>query len=648
MFEIKNVSKQYQDEIALNNISFSIEKGLNFIVGASGSGKTTLLKIISGMEQDFDGEVYYQDKRIKELTPTESSYFYNNIFGFVWQDFNLLEDSTVLENVLLPQYLKDKKNKTHADKLLKELKIADLTHQKVKTLSGGQKQRVAIARELMKNPEVIIADEPTSALDEETSKITMDILKNLSKERTVIIVTHDILSIEPHSNILDLDTGEFILSQNESINEIGNLKMDKVHRLPLKDAFTIAIANVKNKFGRFLVSALSFMIASTFLLTTISGAVGGSSQDEFDELIETYGEGLTDISVVGSFISAGDTSDTQEEKPSANVSQDINGLYDKYMDDERVDFTVYLQGLNNISVTVRGKEYQIQGTGSVPSIHKLLAGEMPTGTGNEIVVPESFVKNLGLSNEQAIGEEIDFSSAIFNWDTGEPVLRDALITAKIVGIADTTVSFEYEGQMVDYPVDDSFFFSQAALNDMRKQTGTENEAMNFLIRAKTPADMIAIKDELNEIGIVPLGQFELVEDIVRLNEQTVEQSGSANMLIGILSILMVIAISLITSLMRQREYAIYKISGYNNTHLGFLSLTEKITEMITAVLLMLAVSPLLNIATESLFNTNIRSTEMLRQGALLIVLVGIIAYMPTVFAIVKTNIATSLKTGDRT
>lgn len=647
MFEIKNVSKQYQDEIALNNISFSIEKGLNFIVGASGSGKTTLLKIISGMEQDFDGEVYYQDKRIKELTPTESSYFYNNIFGFVWQDFNLLEDSTVLENVLLPQYLKDKKNKTHADKLLKELKIADLTHQKVKTLSGGQKQRVAIARELMKNPEVIIADEPTSALDEETSKITMDILKNLSKERTVIIVTHDILSIEPHSNILDLDTGEFILSQNESINEIGNLKMDKVHRLPLKDAFTIAIANVKNKFGRFLVSALSFMIASTFLLTTISGAVGGSSQAEFDELIETYGEGLTDISVVGSFISAGDTSDTQEEKPNANVSQDINGLYDKYMDDERVDFTVYLQGLNDIRVTVRGKEYQIQGTGSVPSIHKLLAGEMPTGTGNEVVVPESFVKNLGLSNEQAIGEEIDFSSAIFNWDTGEPVLRDALITAKIVGIADTTVSFEYEGQMVDYPVDDSFFFSQAALNDMRKQTGTENEAMNFLIRAKTPADMIAIKDELNEIGIVPLGQFELVEDIVRLNEQTMEQSGSANRLIGILSILMVIAISLITSLMRQREYAIYKISGYNNTHLGFLSLTEKITEMITAVLLMLAVSPLLNIATESLFNTNIRSTEMLRQGALLIVLVGIIAYMPTVFATVKTNIATSLKTGDR-
>ena len=111
MFEIKNVSKQYNGEIALNHVSFTMGKGLNFIVGASGSGKTTLLKIISGMEQDFDGEVYYHGKRIKELTSSEKSYFYNNVFGFVWQDFNLLEDSSVLENVSLPQYLKDKKNK---------------------------------------------------------------------------------------------------------------------------------------------------------------------------------------------------------------------------------------------------------------------------------------------------------------------------------------------------------------------------------------------------------------------------------------------------------------------------------------------------------------------------------------------------------
>ena len=647
MFEIKNVSKQYNGEIALNHVSFTMGKGLNFIVGASGSGKTTLLKIISGMEQDFDGEVYYHGKRIKELTSSEKSYFYNNVFGFVWQDFNLLEDSSVLENVLLPQYLKDKKNKKNADKVLKELKIFDLAHQKVKSLSGGQKQRVAIARELMKNPQVIIADEPTSALDEETSKTTMDILKALSKKRAVIIVTHDTNLIEPNSNILDLDEAESIALQQKVVNEKEILKYDETHRLSLKNAFAITKSNVKNKFGRFLVSALSLMIAGTFLLTTVSGAIGGSSQGEFDELIDTYGEGLTDISVVGSFMSAGGTDDTQEEKPNADVSQDISGLYDKYIDDERVDFTVYVKAFDNIKVTVSGKEYQIQGTGTVPSINKLIAGRMPTGKGNEVVVPESFVETLGLSNEQAIGEEIDFSSAIFNWDTGEPVLRDAFITAKIIGIADTTAYFEYEGEVSEYPVDDSFFFSKAALDEMRKQTGTENDAMNFLVRAKTPTDMIAIKDELNEIGIVPLGQFELVEDIVRLNEQTTEQSGSASMLIGILSVVMVIAISLITSIMRKREYAIYKVSGFNNGHLGLLSFTEKVTETVTAILLMLVASPLINTATESLFNTNILSSQMLFTGALLIVLVGTVAYLTTATSIVKTNTSTALKTGDR-
>lgn len=647
MFEIKNVSKQYNGVFALNKLSFTIGKGLNFIIGTSGSGKTTLLKIMSGMEQDYDGEVYYRGKRMKELTSSEKSYFYNNIFGFVWQDFNLLEDSSVLENVLLPQYLKDKKNKKNADKVLKELKIFDLANQKVKTLSGGQKQRVAIARELMKNPQVIIADEPTSALDEETSKIIMDILKTLSRKRTVIIVTHDTNLIYSNSNILDLDEGESIALLQEVANEKENLKYDKSHRLSLKNAFDITKSNVKNKFGRFLVSALSLMIAGTFLLTTVSGAIGGSSQGEFDELIDTYGEGITDISVVGSFMSTGGTDDTQEEKPNADVSQDIGGLYDKYIDDERVDFTVYQKAFDNIKVTVSGKEYQIQGTGTVPSINKLVAGRMPTGKDKEVIVPESFVETLGLSNEQAIGEEIDFSSAIFNWDTGEPVLRDAFITAKIVGIADTSAYFEYEGEMTEYSADDSFFFSKAALDEMRKQTGTENDAMNFLIRAKTPAGMIAIKDELNEIGIVPLGQFELVEDIVRLNEQTTEQSGSASMLMGILSVVMVIAISFITGIMRKREYAIYKVSGFNNVHLGLLSLTEKITETMTAVLLMLAVSPLINTATESLFSTNILSLQMLFTGALLIVLVGTVAYLPTITSIIKTNTSTALKTGDR-
>lgn len=154
MFEIKNVSKRFGEEYALRSVSMNIGKGLNFIIGSSGSGKTTLLKIISGMEQHFDGEAFYCGENVKALTEEEKSYYYNNIFGFVWQDFNLLEDLTVLENVMLPQYLKPRQDKKAVMKVLRELKISELADQKVDKLSGGQKQRVAIARELIKNPQV--------------------------------------------------------------------------------------------------------------------------------------------------------------------------------------------------------------------------------------------------------------------------------------------------------------------------------------------------------------------------------------------------------------------------------------------------------------------------------------------------------------
>ncbi|MGL4372556.1 MAG: ATP-binding cassette domain-containing protein, partial [Turicibacter sp.] len=135
MFELKNISKKYGDEFALNSVSLTIGKGLNFIIGASGSGKTTLLKIMSGLEQKFEGNVLYCGQSIKDLTDNEKSYFYNNIFGFVWQDFNLIEEYSVLENIMLPHYLKDLPSKNEALIVLKTLKISQLANQKVKSLS---------------------------------------------------------------------------------------------------------------------------------------------------------------------------------------------------------------------------------------------------------------------------------------------------------------------------------------------------------------------------------------------------------------------------------------------------------------------------------------------------------------------------------
>lgn len=647
MFELRNVSKKYNNEFILNEISVEIGKGLNFIVGASGSGKTTLLKIISGMEKDFDGEVYYGGKDIKALTEREKSYFYNNAFGFIWQDFNLLEDLTVLENVVLPQYIKEEQNSKHAEKILKELKISDYANQKVKNLSGGQKQRVAIARELMKNPQVIIADEPTSALDEKNAKVTMDILREISKTKTVIIVTHDTSLISSKDNVFELDKGEIDAKLGNHLIQTPDLSMYNSHSLSFKHAFTMARIGVKRKIGRFTIATLSIMMAALLLLTTLGGAINNGSQEAFNDLFDTYGEGILDLSVVGSFMSASGSGGSDNDQPNANVTQNIDGLYDMYAKDKRVDFTAFLQAMNEISITVDGENYDVASTGNAPVINKLIAGKMPLGVDDEVVVPESFVKLLGIENEQAIGKKIDFSTSMYNWDTGSPVLKEAKINAEIVGVADTTVVYDYEGQTMEYSVDDAFFFSKTALEQLRNQAEITNKESNFLIRAKTPADLIAIKDELNENGIVPLGRFELVEDIIRLNNQTTEQTGAASSIIGFLSVVMITAIFLITGIMRKREFAIYKVSGFNNNHLHLLNLAETILIAITGILLMLVTSPLLNMATEALFSVTILNVKMLFKGVLLILGVAVIAYGITLITYVKTNITTALKQGDR-
>lgn len=647
MFEIKNVSKQFGAEYALRDITLRIGSGLNFIIGSSGSGKTTLLKIISGMEQDFEGEALYCGQSIKTLTEGEKSYYYNHIFGFVWQDFNLLDDLTVWENVMLPGHLKQSQSKKEVMKVLHMLKISELANQKAGKLSGGQKQRVAIARELIKNPQVIIADEPTSALDEASAKIIMDILRDISKTRTVIIVTHDTALIDKNAKVYELDKGELIAAAEPTQKNSSKPTTKKPHTLTIGSASKIALHNTKSKLGRFAATTLSLLVAATLLLVTVSGSIGDSSQAAFDKLFETYGESILDVSVVGSFTSVAGTDGSKKDEPNAAVTQDIDGLYSRYKTDSRVQHIVFIQAFNDIRITVDGKEYKVDSSGSVPTINKLTAGRMPTGDDNEMIVPNSFVKALELTDEEALGKTLDFNAAVYNWDSGEPVLVPVKITAKVVGVLDSTVKQEIGGKIEEYTVDDAFFFSKLALDTMRVQGKIEKKAANFTIRTKSPAEMIAIKDELNADGIVPLGRFELVEDMVRLNSQTTQQSGSAVVIIGLLSVVVVVSVSIMTALTRKREYAIYKVSGYNRGHLVLMTTLEVCIALLTSSMLFLFLSPLINLATMAFWNVNILSTTPLLVGILLVLVMGALSGMITTIISTTVKTSTSLKTGDR-
>ena len=199
MIKLINVNKYYQsgnEKIhAVRDFSVTFpEKGLVFILGPSGSGKSTLLNLLGGLDKPDEGEIWVENYNLALLSKKEKKDYLNSYLGFVFQEYNILKDLTLKENISLPleiQNIKAKKRKELLNKVIEDVELTGLENRKVSQLSGGQKQRIAIARAVVKNPNLIIADEPTGNLDSETSTTIFELFKKLAKERLIIIVTHD-------------------------------------------------------------------------------------------------------------------------------------------------------------------------------------------------------------------------------------------------------------------------------------------------------------------------------------------------------------------------------------------------------------------------------------------------------------------------
>lgn len=203
MVEIHNLYKVYDEGknsklTALKGVNFSIEQGdMIAIVGVSGSGKTTLMNIVGLMDTDYSGEYKWNGRDTRGFTKKECAEFRNKRIGFVVQDFALVENYTVKQNMEIPlDYAKEKKSRevktTAIEQCLEKLGIKDKINVPVCKLSGGQRQRVAVARAIINDPDLILADEPTGALDRKNTMEIMELFTALNKDgKTIMIITHD-------------------------------------------------------------------------------------------------------------------------------------------------------------------------------------------------------------------------------------------------------------------------------------------------------------------------------------------------------------------------------------------------------------------------------------------------------------------------
>ena len=240
MIKVQDLTKIYKSKnrsncVALDHISFTLEdSGMVFVLGKSGSGKSTLLNLLGGLDEFEEGEIFFENERLSKFTKYDFYDYRCRHIGFVFQDFHLLEELTVEENIALVLDLESAEHGNLITDALQKVGLQDYGSRYPRELSGGQKQRVAMARAIVKNPEAILCDEPTGNLDAENSRQILNLLKEFSKTKLVIIVSHNVPDAENYADrILELCDGQIIrdeirregYSNTFTVNEEGTLTL---------------------------------------------------------------------------------------------------------------------------------------------------------------------------------------------------------------------------------------------------------------------------------------------------------------------------------------------------------------------------------------------------------------------------------------
>lgn len=435
LLELNNIKKSFKQNkkeefIALSNVNLSFEKGeFVSIVGPSGSGKSTLLNLIAGLDFPTSGELVIGDKTSKKFKKKDWDLYRKNNVGFIFQNFNLIEHLTALENVEIVMNLiglSYSKRRKRAIQLLKEVGLENHLNHRPSELSGGQKQRVACARALANDPDIILADEPTGALDKKTGKQIMELIKSIAKDKLIIMVTHnDALAEEYSSRIVRVKDGEIesdIILKKENINNIASTLTKKDKAMSFFEAFKLSLRNMGKKKGRVFITTIAGCIG-IIGFTLITG-LGNGANIYIDKQLNKFG--TANVLVLNKDIKQTNAQGKEEIVSTKNIED-----YDKILNDEYIKSKVstvrrYMV-LNTATVTVKQDDssnteikahsgyniYSLADDNNLSFLKENVDGSIPEETKYEVLVNQAtarnLLKDLELDQEnikQAIGKNI--------------------------------------------------------------------------------------------------------------------------------------------------------------------------------------------------------------------------------------------------
>lgn len=434
MLKLKNIKKDYKTgdfvQHALKGVDLTFrENEFVAVLGPSGSGKTTLLNIIGGLDRYDSGDLIIDGKSTKKFKDKDWDAYRNHAIGFVFQSYNLIGHISVLENVEMGMTLSgvsSAERRKKALSLLEKVGLKEHAHKRPNQLSGGQMQRVAIARALANDPKIILADEPTGALDSKTSTQIMDLIKEISKDKLVIMVTHNAELAESYATrIVKMKDGELLSDSKpyDSDESKGNLNIKKT-AMSFWTALKLSFGNIRTKKGRTILTAFasSIGIIGIALILSLSNGfnieVENFEQDSLsqspiiitNQTVQMDEDTLNELRGDNSTVEYPSDKEVYAQNDIADTiihSNKITSDYIDYLDKlnkDDISGISYVKGTSINIVSKNGDDYSfVQPSSSSMMSSTSSFEQLPSSNGDDGIIENNYDVLAGEVNEDEVG-----------------------------------------------------------------------------------------------------------------------------------------------------------------------------------------------------------------------------------------------------